>query len=115
MAQEESAPCFIVIGILMIVFDIFIIESTYIAVFGGVFLFLGIIIAIVENNKKQQALRGKTSQSQIQPPPPQQAPRIPVQYDVITVKEPPIQHKFCPYCGKETSSEICPDCGKEID
>lgn len=27
MAQEESAPCFIVIGILMIVFDIIIIES----------------------------------------------------------------------------------------
>ena len=101
MPQQETAPCFIVIGIVMIVF-------------GGVFLFLGILMAIIENNTKQKAMKKNMIQPQIQPHSPQQAPIIPIQ-NIKIVEEPPKQHKYCPYCGKETSSEICPDCGKEID
>jgi len=120
MAQEDPAPCFIVIGLVMVVFDIIIIESTYLAVFGGVLLFLGILIAVIENNKKQQAMKRGSIQQQIQPqyqiPPqtPTQIPEIPIQTEII-VQQPPRKHQFCPYCGKDTSLEICPDCGKEID
>ena len=113
MPQQESAPCFIVVGIVMIVFDIILIESTYMAVFGGFFLFLGILIAIIENNAKQKALRGKTNQPHSTAPQ-QQHPTLPIQ-NVPIVKESPRQHKFCPYCGRETSLEICPDCGKDVD
>jgi len=116
MAQEDPAPCFIVIGIVMVVFDIIIIESTYLAVFGGVLLFLGILIAVIENNKKQQAMNKGNIQQQIQTQyqTPPQTPEVSIKTE-LTVQQPPRKHQFCPYCGKETSLEICPDCGKEID
>ena len=118
MANDDPAPCFIVMGIVMIVFDIMIIESEYLVYIGGFFVFLGIVSAIVTENQKQKTLRTSPVQSQ----PTQQEVQKPPQNIIAPppalefVPEPvPESHKFCPYCGKNTNLKVCPDCGKEID
>ena len=110
MPNEEPGPCFIVIGIVIIVFDIIIIESTYLIYFGGLFIFLGIIAAITTAKKTQKATTTEVVYHQEE----QQIVQISPQ-NVQVLKEPPAVHKFCPHCGKNTTSEICSECGKKID
>lgn len=113
-ADEDPAPCLIVIGIVMAVFDVIIIESGYLVYVGGFLIFLGIVAAIATNNQRQKAARttfvqpqpAQPAQPVFQPPPPQ---------EVATPPTPPEVHKFCPYCGKSTTGQFCPECGQEID
>ena len=110
MANEEPAPCFIFLGIVMIVFDLIIINTTYLMYLGGIFIFLGIVFAIITNNRTQQIMTTGVVQSQTE----QQLVQIPLR-NVEKFVNPPELHKFCPYCGKNTTSEICPECGQKID
>jgi len=112
-ADEDPAPCLIVIGIVMAVFDVIIIESGYLVYVGGFLIFLGIVAAIATNNQRQKAARTTIVQNQtvIQPQPVVQAPP----QEVRAPSPPPEVHKFCPYCGKSTTGQFCPECGQEID
>lgn len=120
MAQEDPAPCFIVIGIVMFVFDLVIIESTYLMVLGGFFVFLGIMFSITMNNRKQKSMASGGVQAQPQQHVAQQQVELqeitqePIQ-DFRRIEELPQQHIYCPYCGRETTADTCPDCGKQID
>jgi len=111
MADEEAAPCLIVIGIVMAVFDVIIIESGYLVYVGGFFIFIGIIMAIATANKAQRGTPTRT----VQPQPPQQVVQQPPQEVRIPSPPPPEVHKFCPFCGKKTASKFCPECGQEIN
>ena len=110
MANEEPAPCLIFLGIVMIVFDFIIINSTYLMYLGGFFIFLGIVFAVITNKRTQKTMTTGIVQSQTE----QQIVQIPLQ-NVEKFEQLPELHKFCPYCGKNTTSEICPECGKNID
>ncbi len=110
MADEDPAPCLIVIGIVMAVFDYVIIESGYLVYVGGFLIFLGIIAAIASNNQRQKAARTNI----VQPQPPQPVVQAPPQ-EFRLPTPPPEVHKFCPYCGKSTTGQFCPECGQEID
>jgi len=110
MPNEEPGPCFIVIGIVIIVFDIIIIESTYLMYFGGFFIFLGIIAAITSAKKTQKTMTTGVVHSHEEQQTVQFSPQ-----NVKVFEEPPAVPKFCPHCGKNTTSEICPECGKKID
>ncbi|MFX1313171.1 MAG: hypothetical protein ACFFHD_11245 [Promethearchaeota archaeon] len=110
MVNEEPGPCFVFLGIVMIVFDFIIINSTFLMYFGGFFIFLGIIFAIIENKKTQKKITTNIVQSQTE----QQLVQIKHQ-NLIKFEQSPESHEFCPYCGKNTISEICPECGQKID
>ena len=110
MPNEEPGPCFIVIGIIVIVFDIIIIESTYLMYFGGFFIFLGIIAAITTSKKTQKVMTTGVVHAHKEQQTVQYVPQ-----NVQAYAEPPAVHKFCPHCGKSTTSEICSECGKKID
>ena len=114
MADEEAAPCLIVIGIVMAVADVIIIESGYLVYVGGFFIFLGIIIAIATNSQRQRAATTKPIQTQPAQPA-QPVVQAPPQEVIIPSPSPPEAHKFCPYCGKSTTGQFCPECGQEID
>lgn len=110
MPNEDPAPCFIVIGIVLIVFDIIMIESTYLMYLGGFFIFLGIIAGITTAKKTQKIMTTEIVHSQDEQQTVQYFPQ-----SVEAFEETLAVHKFCPYCGKNTISEICPECGKNID
>ena len=110
MPNEEPGPCFIVIGIIIIVFDIIIIESTYLMYFGGFFIFLGIIAAITTSKKTQKVMTTGVVHAHKEQQTVQYVPQ-----NVQVYAEPPAVHKFCPHGGKSTTSEICSQCGKKID
>ena len=118
MADEEPAPCLIVVGIVMVVFDIIVIESTVLTYVGGFMVFLGIVIAIFTEQLKQKSASARATRSQqnqqVVQTPPQYQPQISPQNVEIT-PPPPQLHRFCPYCGTSTNLEICPDCGEKID
>lgn len=110
MPNEEPGPCFIVIGIVIIVFDVIIIESTYLMYLGGFFIFLGIIAAITSSKKTQKTMTTGVAQPHEEQQTVQSSPQ-----NVQVFEAPPAVPKFCPHCGKKTTSEICPECGKKID
>lgn len=110
MPNEDPAPCFIVIGIVLIVFDVIMIESTYLIYLGGFFIFLGIIAAITTNKKTQKTITTGIAHSHEEQQTVQYFPQ-----NVEVYEEIPAVHKFCPHCGRNATSEICPECGKKID
>ena len=116
MADEDPAPCLIVIGIVMVVFDYIIIESGYLIYVGGFLIFLGVVVAIATNNQKQKAARTNIVQPQpSQSPQPIQQVVQPPPQEFRSPSPPPEVHKFCPFCGKSTTGQFCPECGQEID
>lgn len=110
MPNEDPGPCFIVLGIVAIVFDIVMLESTYLIFLGGCFIVIGIIASIASTKKTQKTIIAGKVQSHEQQQTVQLSPQ-----KVHVFEEPPKVHKFCPHCGKNTTSVICPECGKKID
>lgn len=110
MPNKDPAPCFIVIGIVIIVFDLIIIESSYLIYLGGFFIFLGIIAGVTTVKKTQKTITTNPVQSHIEQQSVQYVPQ-----NIEKIEETHLSHKFCPYCGNNTTSEICSACGKKID
>ena len=113
--NDESGPCFIVLGIVAAAADWVMLNTTYVMVFGFFFIFIGIMTSISAGKKASQTQKtqvkttqGNTTQVKktIDVPPINQMVQKENTYEI---------HEFCPYCGISTSLAVCPGCNKKID
>ncbi len=110
MANDDQAPCFFVIGIVIIVMTFVIWFNFFFVIIGVGFILGGICLS--QQKAKRVALTNQSTSSQPQtivqqtatpaPAPPQPA-------------QEPEKAKFCPHCGSPATENFCESCGAQID
>ncbi|MFX1339848.1 MAG: hypothetical protein ACFFDK_14645 [Promethearchaeota archaeon] len=112
MANNDQAPCFIVIGIVIIVMTLIIWWSPFFLIIGVGFIFGGICLA--QQKVKRTGYANQTPSYQAQPVIQQSAPVAAATVPPQPVIEPE-RAKFCPHCGSPASDNFCSSCGSKIE
>ena len=113
--NEDSGPCFIVLGIVAAAADWVMLETTYVMIFGFFFIFIGIMTSISASKKTSQTKKTQVNTTQVN------TAQVNTTQDDSTINQIFQKenisniHEFCHYCGMRTNLEVCPECKKEID
>lgn len=116
MASDDQGPCFIVIGIVIIVATFIIWFSPFFLLIGIGFFMAGICLS---HQKKKGAayttpLTSYQQQTGVQQPTQNVSIATPQPQPPQPVKEIE-KHKFCPHCGNPAAQNFCENCGAKID
>jgi hypothetical protein len=120
MGSDDTGPCFIVIGIILIVFDFVMFYTLYFTLLGVFFICMG----CAASHKKLHPTP-KYSQPTYQQTAPQQTTQ-PINQITQPIYQQPTpevrkiekaieKHQFCPYCGAIANGDYCAECGEKID
>ncbi|TFG07006.1 MAG: hypothetical protein EU539_06170 [Promethearchaeota archaeon] len=113
MSNDEQAPCFIVIGIIILVMTFVIYFNFFFIIIGAGFILAGCCLS--SQQQKRAAATSTTTPNTTQPvqsaPVTQPAPASPPLSEVKKEEK----HKYCPYCGSHTTDNVCDNCGAKID
>ena len=112
MASDDQGPCFIVIGIIIIVMTFVIWWNIFFLIIGVGFIMGGICLS--QQKVKKTAFISQSPSNQPQPAVQQTAPSTPAPPPPQPVKEPE-KAKFCPHCGSPATENFCKSCGVKID
>lgn len=117
MGSDDQGPCFITIGIIIIVMTFIIWFNFFFLIIGVGFIMGGICLS---QQKVKKTTYSSTTPSYQQQPVVQQAP----QTEALANPQPqppqpkttePELHKFCPHCGSPTTEDLCQTCGVKVD
>lgn len=112
MASDDQGPCFIVIGIVIIVMTLIIWWSPFFLIIGIGFIFGGICLS--QQQVKRTTAASQAPSYQAQPAVEQSNPVAPVPAPPQAVIESE-KAKFCPHCGSPVTGDYCESCGANID